>query len=246
MYGAIYKYMLMAIILFCLITQAELAGAQSPNITGMVTGANERLSGTIIKDIKKRRQITSDSRGMFSIAVEKGDTLVTMMLNYKTDTLVYNQQDYLIIQLKQISKMLKEVVVNDTLSNPLKVYDQNKKEYSDIYWKGDKSKMVSVSVGTIPGVGLNIDKLYNALSKQGHDARRLQRNFVQDYRTSIVDQRFNKTMVSKVTGYKGQKLDDFIVKYKPSYDYVIKSTDYDLVQYIKRKMAGGSNTTASL
>lgn len=246
MYGAIYKYMLMAIILFCLITQAELAGAQSPNITGMVTGANERLSGTIIKDITKRRQITSDSRGMFSIAVEKGDTLVTMMLNYKTDTLVYNQQDYLIIQLKQISKMLKEVVVNDTLSNPLKVYDQNKKEYSDIYWKGDKSKMVSVSVGTIPGVGLNIDKLYNALSKQGHDARRLQRNFVQDYRTSIVDQRFNKTMVSKVTGYKGQKLDDFIVKYKPSYDYVIKSTDYDLVQYIKRKMAGGSNTTASL
>jgi hypothetical protein len=184
---------------------------------------------------------------MFSIAAEKGDTLVTIMLNYKTDTLVYNQQDELIIQLKQTSRMLKEVVVNDTLSTPLKIYDQNKKEYSDIYWKGDKSKMVSVSVGTIPGVGLNIDKLYSALSKQGHDARRLQRDFVQDYRTSVVDQRFNKTMVSKVTGYKGQKLDDFIVKYKPSYDYVIKATDYDLVQYIKRKMAAGSNnTTASL
>ncbi|WP_419789060.1 hypothetical protein HDF18_20985 [Mucilaginibacter sp. X5P1] len=238
--------MLTAIILFCLITQAGLAGAQSPNIAGMVTGTNERLSGAIIKDITRHRQIASDYRGMFSIAAEKGDTLVAIMLNYKIDTLVCNQQDYLIIQLKQISKMLKEVVVNDTLSNPLKVYDQNKKEYSDIYWKGDKSKMVSVSVGMMPGVGLNIDKLYSALSKQGHDARRLQRDFVQDYRTSIVDQRFNKTMVSKVTGYKGQKLDDFIVKYKPSYDYVIKATDYDLVQYIKRKMATGSNTTASL
>ncbi|SDT58569.1 hypothetical protein SAMN05216490_4173 [Mucilaginibacter mallensis] len=246
MYGTIFKYMLTAIILFCLITQAGLAGAQSPNITGMVTGTNERLSGAIIKDITRHRQIASDPRGMFSIAAQKGDTLVAVMLNYKTDTLVYNQQDYLIIQLKQISKMLKEVVVNDTLSNPLKVYDQNKKEYSDIYWKGDKSKMVSVSVGTMPGVGLNIDKLYSALSKQGHDARRLQRDFAQDYRTSIVDQRFNKTMVSKVTGYKGQKLDDFIVKYKPSYDYVIKATDYDLVQYIKRKMATDSNTTASL
>jgi hypothetical protein len=134
---------------------------------------------------------------------------------------------------------LQEVVVKDTMSDPLKVYNQNKKDYKDIFWKGDDKHIFSVPLVLGPelGVNLNIDKLYSALSKQGKDARRLQRTLTGDYRNRMVDQRFNKTLVARITGYKGEKLDDFIAKYRPTYAFISKASTYDIIQYIKQKQA---------
>jgi hypothetical protein len=216
------------------------ARAQTQKVGGLVTGNNERLSGVIIKNLSTHDEAISNERGTFSIKVAMGDTLLTSRVFYKTDTSVYNKQDYLIIQLKQPIRVLQEVVVKDTLSDPLKIYNQNRKDYKDIYWKGDDSHIFSVPLVLGPelGINLNIDKLYSALSKQGKDARRLQHTLTSDYRNSVVDQRFNKTLVSRITGYKGDKLDDFIAKYRPSYAFIVKASTYDIIQYIKLKQAG--------
>jgi hypothetical protein len=85
------------------------------------------------------------------------------------------------------------------------------------------------------GIALNIDKLYNAVSKEGKDARRLQKNLTTDYKNSVVDKRFNP-LAAQITGYKDQKLKDFIMDNRPSYEMVARSSDYDLVQYIKQKL----------
>jgi hypothetical protein len=227
------------LLLAVLVLSAFNVKAQSQKVSGMVTGNNERLSGAVVKNLTTHDEGNSDDRGMFSIRVSNGDTLLTSSVFYNTDTLVYHQQSYLIIQLKQPIRVLQEVVVKDTLLDPLERYNQNKKDYKDIFWKGDKSHMVTIPLvlGPQMGIAVNIDKLYSALSKQGKDARRLQRTLAQGYRNSVVDQHFNKGLVSRITGYKGKKLDDFIEKYRPSYEFVAKATTYEMIEYTKQKLA---------
>ncbi len=233
------KLIFSPLLLAVLVLSAFGVKAQAQKVSGMVTGNNERLSGAVVKNLTTHDEANSDDRGTFSIRASNGDTLLTSRVFYKTDTLVYHQQSYLIIQLKQPIRVLQEVVVKDTLTNPLERYNQNKKDYKDIFWKGDKSHMVSIplTLGPQMGIAVNIDKLFSALSKQGNDARRLQRTLAQDYRNSVVDQHFNKSLVSRVTGYKGKKLDDFIARYRPSYEFAAKATTYERIEYNKQNLA---------
>ncbi len=130
--------------------------------------------------------------------------------------------------------MLKEVAVYSTSLSPALTYGAHKKEYKEIYFLGDNSGIFFQVI--IPLV--NIDKLNNALGKKGHEARRLERTLTKDYKNSIVDRRFNP-LAAKITGYKGKRLSDFIQDNRPTYEMVINATDYDIVQYIKRKLPGG-------
>ena len=229
----IFKYLL----IFCLLIFCDNVIAQINNISGIVVTDSARLNGAEILNLKMNERSISDIRGFFFIKARKGDTIITKILNYKTDTLTVNNQYFIVIKLKPSSRMLKEVVIKNTSLTPLEKYNENKKEYKDIYWKGDKSKMFQIGVGMVPGVGINIDKLYSALSKQGKDARRLQKILTQDYQNDVVDQRFTKSLVGNITGYKGEQLDDFIIKYRPSYEFVSKVTKYDIIQYIKKELA---------
>ena len=92
------------------------------------------------------------------------------------------------------------------------------------------------------GAGVVVDKVWSAVSKEGKDARRMQRRLVTDYKSNVINRRFTKTLVGRITGYKGNKLDDFIVKYRPTFEMIQKATDYDLIRYIKKKMAEDKST----
>src|SRR5690606_8881774 len=96
-----------------------------------------------------------------------------------------------------------------------------KKEYRTIYLKGDNKRIIQLSPMGL-GITISINRLFSALSKEGKDARRLQRIFVKDYENSIVDQRFSKELVRKITGLKGKLLDDFIMEHRPSYEMITK------------------------
>lgn len=236
-YFKLYHLLFKALLVFTLLIICIDAHAQ--NINGMVVSTNERLSNAIIHNLKTGERTVSDMQGLFHIKANNGDTLITSLLNYKTDTLIAGNLDNVIIRLKSTSKILKEVVIKDSVLSPLKVYNNNKVEYKDIYWKGDKSHIFSISPGVIGldvGISINIDKLYNALSKEGKDARKLQRELTTDYKNSIVDERFNKTLVAEVTGFKGDELSDFIVKYRPTYEFASTASKYDIIQYIKTKL----------
>ena len=225
------KLLLSALLLFIVFV----ADAQVRRITGMVTYNGDRLNGVLIKNISENIHAISDERGGFTISAQTGDTIITSGEYFINDTLLVADNRDLIIQLHKNPLMLKEVVINGKAVTPASTYEENKKEYKDIYVKGDKSHIVSVSVGLTPGIAINIDKVYNALSKQGKDARKMQRTLTKDYKNSIVDKRFNP-IAAKITGYKGEQLNDFVLNNRPSYEMVIKASDYDIARYIKAKM----------
>lgn len=212
------------------------AAASAQTTGGMVVGDNSViLSGASVRNYRTKESAIAGTTGAFNIRVVKGDTLITSCIGYRPDTLtVANQQQYLIIALKQSYYVLNGVEIRGKYISPLDRYLKNQEDYKQIYRIGDKSHMFYVGVG----FGVNIDALYSALSMEGKNARRLQRTIVNDYHNSSVDSRFTKALVAQVTGYQGQKLDNFIMDNRPSFEFIEKASDYELTEYIRHKMLG--------
>jgi len=218
-------------LLFSLLIWAISSNAQVKEIKGLITYNNERQSGAIIKNLSIHTLTISNDKGEFAIKAKTGDTLAIIKTDYNSDTLLVMDQQYLIIQLHKNPIMIKEVVINSTTITPESAYAANKKEYKEIYFLGD-NKGIFFSDALV-----NIDKLNNALGKKGHEARTLQRTLTTDYKNSVIDKQFNP-LAARITGYKGKQLSDFIADNRPPYEMAIKATDYDLVQYIKKKLVG--------
>jgi len=214
------------------------AMAQASTISGLIAADNRRQNNALIKNLTRHTQTVSNDIGEFSIHANAGDTLITSKADYINDTLVITPAPYYVIRLKTSPTMLKEVVVNSTALTPEKTLEENKTAYKEIYHKGDKSHAVVI---TPLGVGVVIDKVWSALSKEGKDARRMQRRLNTDYKSAVVDRRFTKNLVMRVTGYKGMRLDDFMVKYRPAFEMVNKWNNYELIEYIKVKLATDKN-----
>ncbi|MDP9077307.1 MAG: hypothetical protein M3O71_07795 [Bacteroidota bacterium] len=202
------------------------ASAQVRKITGLVSFNNERQSGVNIKDISIHTQAISNDIGEFTITAKTGDTLIARKEGFLEDTTLVKDATYFVINLKKNPVMLKEVIVNAGALSPAKKLEDNKKDYHEIYRVGDKSNIIGPD---------NIDKIWSALSREGNNARRLQRTFNTDYQNSVIDRRFTKKLVKNITGYKNKRLDDFMVRYRPSFEMVKDANDYELTEYIKKK-----------
>ena len=216
------------------------AEEQKHVVKGLVVFDNTRQGNVAIKN--RHIQTSSTELGEFSISAQSGDTLITTKEGFLPDTLSITNASFFVIRLRKGPLILKEVAINSTLLTPEKILAENKTAYKEIYRKGDKSHAVVI---TPLGVGVVIDKVWSAVSKEGADARRLQRTFVADYQNSIIDKHFSKALVSRVTGYNGERLFNFMSKYRPGYQTVKNYTEYEMVQYIKKCLKGGKPKTIS-
>src|SRR5690606_17259457 len=120
--------------------------------------------------------------------------------------------------------------VKDSVLLARKRYEELRKQFNALNRIGNNKDLLAVGGGS---VGLSIDALWSAFSREGKNARRLMDVMERDYMNNFVDEKFNKTLISKVTGLTGDKLAVFILNYRPSYYFVYGATEYDLVSYIK-------------
>ncbi|GAA3991964.1 hypothetical protein [Mucilaginibacter dorajii] len=176
----------------------------------------------------------SNENGKFELVLKIGDTVSASYIGFKTDTLIFRNQSPLLITLKPLPNMLGEVFIRSKIS-PLEKFKRNQADYKQIYRIGDDSHVISIAAGYGAGLVINIDALYSALSKEGKDARRLQKTLIRDYHGDIVDARFTKSLVIKLTGYEGPQLENFMINNRPTYEFIKSASDYDIIEYIKQK-----------
>ena len=60
-----------------------------------------------------------------------------------------------------------------------------------------------------------------------------QSRLLDEEQQKFVMHRFTKPLVSEITGLKDENLDSFMLKYRPSYSFVVGASDYDLRKYAK-------------
>lgn len=211
--------------------------AQEKPIQGIVfdKDSKQRLTRVYIFNTRSGEGFYNTTKGEFKTNAQEGDVLVAALQGYGVDTVSVRLENTIIFYLKRNIIQLQEVVVKDSLGSPEERLKAKIEEYNTAYSKGTVGNLLSVGGGNgRVGAGLGIDALYSLLSKQGRNARQLQKIIERDYRDAMIDYRFTKTLINKVTGLNGVKLVDFKQQYKPGYFFILEANDYELIQYIKK------------
>lgn len=206
--------------------------------------AQQKVEGLIFdKDTKQRIgkvllinhtsgvNVFNNSKGEFVLPMQKGDRIIAQKEHYFSDTLVYNGERVVVFNLKKTSIYIDPVTVV-ARKTPEQILADRRREYDKAYKLADPGSYLSVGP---TGAGLSINAIYNLFSKEAKNARRLTKYFQKEYEENIVDIRFSKELVRGVTGLEGEPLDNFMVRYRPSYDFVSLATHYQMVSYIKSK-----------
>ncbi len=212
------------------------ARGQDHPVEGIVfdRDSKQRISRVYIYNLRTHKGFYNNTKGEFTTTAAAGDTLVAAVHNYLVDTLTIHSQKTVLFYLKRNSILLKEVTVTDSAKTPRDRLRQIKKEYKDIYRRGDPQDLLNVGgSNSLGGAGLGIDALYSLLSKEGKNARYLQEIIERDYKEMIINYRYTKSLVGGVTGLSGDDLVDFMQQYRPSYYFILDASDYALLSFIK-------------
>jgi len=169
-------------------------------------------------------------KGEFKINAEIGDVLIFTKQNYRPDTIKVQDHTSLAIYMFRLSIQLREVSIHDSVLTPDEQLEATKNDYTKIYGSLAQRGLLSTSSD---GVGISIDALYNIFSRSGRNAAHLRETIQQDYYQNVIDYRFNRALVTRVTGLKDAQLIDFMQKYRPGYFFVTTATDYEFITYIK-------------
>lgn len=206
--------------------------AQEKPVQGFVVDSEskQRLAKVYIYNPTNDNGVYNNAKGEFLTQAKLGDTIFAALQGYLMDTVIFHGQNTIIFQLKSITIRLRSVTVYGKAPTPQEQYSKTLKEYKYALDKGSSKDLLNLGLG---GVGLGIDAIYNLLSKSGKNARHLQAILERDYKESIIDYRFNPAYVKSTLGANDAELKDFMLQYRPTYQFVLTASDYAFVQFLK-------------
>lgn len=193
-----------------------------------------RLAKVYIYNPHNDEGIYNTTKGEFNIKASVGDTLFAVLQGYGLDTVVIKDQKAIYFQLKPLGIALKEVSILGRKYTPKEIQEKSLKEYKYALDKGKSKDLLNLGLG---GVGLGIDAIYNLLSRDGKNARHLQKIIERDYKEAIIDYRFKPDYVKRVLQIGDFEAEDFMNQYRPTYEFVLSASDYAFVVYLKNNYA---------
>lgn len=202
----------------------------------------QRIAQVYIYNENKDLGIYNNGKGEFTLNASPGDVLFAAREGFALDTIVFNGESAVYFQLKPLAIMIEQVEINEAKLNPTLQYLKTRQEYRYGTEKGQVKDVFSLSNAT---VGLSIDAIYSLLSKQGRNARNLQKILERDYRESLIDYRFKPEVVARILNIKDPELTDFMQQYRPTYNFIISASDYTLSIFIKNSYASYKRSPAA-
>jgi len=223
-------------------------------LVGYISVQAQVISGRILIDSNNHpvvatittalHQTSSNANGEFRIAASgPTDTIMVYAIGYKTYFYPVSdwKQGSIIVRLKPLSIMLNGVAIKANRDHKRDSI-RNRKEFGQVFnYKPPKlSDMLtsSPSQANVPFAFVNIDVtlLLSILTKKSDPTNKLQKQLLRDEQADYISTRYNRTLVTHITQLKGDSLDKFMIQYYPAIDWVKKTSDYDMIQYIKAKL----------
>jgi len=229
-FGVAMRFCLLGLLCFCSVK----GFTQDKKVDGIIFDkiTNARIAIVNVKNVTTGRSVYDNLKGEFTIEASIGDILVFTKQDYFADTMKVENYNSTAIYLRRMSIQLSEVTIRDTVLNPQAKLAATQRDYNKIYGSELNNKdFLTTSPGG--GAGIGIDAIYNSLSKSGHDAARLRNEIQEDYYQNVIDYRFNRTFVGRITGLKDEQLTEFMKRYRPGYWFVMNANDYDFITSIK-------------
>jgi hypothetical protein len=226
------KYWLLAVFVFAVCN----CFAQDKPIAGIIFDktSKERVASINIHDLNNHVTVYDNLKGEFKINASVGDQLVFNRQDYHPDTIKIQSKADLAIYMSRLVIQLKEVTVRDSALTPDQQLEKTKEEYAKVY--GPSLNPDFFSNSDYGGVGVSIDAIWNAFSREGRNAAALRATIERDYEQHVIDYRFSRTLVARVTGLKDSKLTSFMMRYRPGYYTVTTMNDYAFITMIRANL----------
>ena len=124
-------------------------------------------------------------------------------------------------------KSLKEVVVYSKSYHQDSI--ENRLTYANVFNHSPGLK-ISSSDGS---VGFDLDELINTFRfKHNKQMKAFQNRLLEQEREHYIDYKFNKKLVKRITGLDSSHLAEFMIKYRPPYEFAVLSSQLEFYQYI--------------
>ncbi len=224
------------LLVWCLFLFPIKVFAQETSVAGIIydVDTKDKIGRVNVLNLTTRASVYDNINGVFTISAKPGDKLVFSQTEHFDDTVKVQSYVPIAVGMKRKAIPLKEVTIYDTLLDPLKRLMAKKRDYSKAYGPLANKDLLTLSPGS--GAGLGIDALWNTFSRSGRNATRLRETIEEDYKQDVIDYRFNKTLVARVTGLKDKPLADFMQKYRPGYYLVTEASEYEFINSIKTNL----------
>ena len=241
--------------LLVLLLLATASRAQSPIwITGKVYDSTRMVAIPFVKVTSTQGVITfTDSIGRYGLTVDKKDSIHFTYRGKSTNYFPVSSIRYpagfdisLQVTVQDRYQTLKEVVVIG------KSYKQdsleNREKYKRVF-EFENSGLQITSQGNLDPISL-----INAFKfRRNKTMRNFRNRLIEEEQEKFVSSRFTKSLVKQITGLNDRELDRFMLLWRPPYELVAFSEEYEFHQYIldasryfKRGMLPKRNTTTDV
>lgn len=203
-------------------------------IGGNIKGNQEVLFSATVENISRHRVNMSDLGGNFKITAEPGDSLVFSHLGYVPDTLLVTSIMYserLSVDLKMQISYLQRVDVDEMAK--YRMDSLSRREDYDYIFSGKNNKPLWDNKLSGDGRGVNFSPIGHWSSGE-KQKRKLKESLIRDDKEEFIYYKFSRR-VPGLTGLRGDTLINFLMKYKPSYEYCLHTSSLDMLVYINDK-----------
>jgi len=193
---------------------------KAQTLKGMVMELNtsKPIAQVDIQNLSTKQAVETNSSGEFSINIKLNELLSFHYPGYRIDTLVVTDYEYRRIYLTPIKgfNILKDVEIT---------------ELSDVQLNQqiEIAKQQGKTVEFNGGIAISPSRLFG---KQAKEARSRYDLLVAERENRAIASKFNPLLITSITPLTDKDLDLFIVKYKPSYEFVMKSDEEQIRLYI--------------
>jgi hypothetical protein len=178
-----------------------------------------KLYLVFINNLTQREGKHTGYKGDFTIKAELGDLLVFSCPGYDNDTLILENMSDKMVIMKSSLILLDEVIVNARANQ---IPENIRSTYSSAY---------SIATTNVLSADGKVS-LVNAFSRQSQQKREFQKFIAKELDEKLINQKFNKPLVTDLVKIRGQLLEDFMSYYRPTYSQVKNMNDVDLRTYI--------------
>jgi hypothetical protein len=200
--------------------------------------SQELLQSVSVINRTQKKSNLSDIGGNYKIPARQGDTIIFSSVGYRPDTAIidnwmFGEKDGYQVYLEPNPQTLATVHVGEQSNYQLDSL-KRKEEYAWLYPLHRRKLIGSETVTDGFGISMSPIDYFSAKEKQRRKLRRRLQEQEKDY---YIDSRFVPAYVARVTGLKGDSLQVFLYRYRPSYAFCRKATSgEDILFYINDKL----------
>lgn len=108
---------------------------------------------------------------------------------------------------------------------------ENREQYAKVFGSSGPGLSTGIGANGVPGIDIgSIIGLFQFKKNKRYHA--LRERLLQQEQDGYINYRFNPKLVSRITGLTGKDLTDYMVVYRPSYEFVATSDLVEFYQYI--------------